>query len=68
MGMAAWSFSQAATIELPPIATFRGYVEGSGSHAVTMEGSWVGAWVAVLILTAPLAAIAIRYQGGTEGV
>ena len=63
IGLAAWSFSQAATIEVPLFATFRGHVEQSGSHAATVQGSWLGAGVAVLILAAPLATVAIAYQG-----
>lgn len=61
MCMAAWSFSQAVTIELPFVATFHGYVEQSGSHAMTVQGSWLGAWVSVLVLTAPLAMLATVY-------
>ncbi|MGC0368978.1 hypothetical protein RKD05_001230 [Microbacterium sp. SLBN-111] len=58
MGLAAWSFSQAVTVELPLVATFHGYVERCGSHAMTVRGSWLGAWVTVLVLTAPLAMLA----------
>lgn len=68
MGMAAWSFSQAVTIELPFVATFRGYVESSGSHAMTVQGSWLGVLGVVLVLAAPLATVAIAYRGRPEDI
>lgn len=68
MGLAAWSFSRTATIEVPLVATFRGYVEQSGSHAMAVQGSWLGALAVVLLLTAPLATVAIAYRGRPEGI
>lgn len=68
VGVAAWSFSRAATIEVPFVATFRGYVEQSGSHAVAVQGSWLGASAVVLVFTAPLATVAIAYRRRPQGI
>lgn len=68
MGLAAWSFAQAVTIEVPLVATFRGYVESSGSHAMTVQGSWLGVLIVVLVLTAPLVTIAIAYRGRPQAI
>ncbi|RWR19957.1 hypothetical protein D8Y23_06845 [Microbacterium enclense] len=68
MGSAAWSFSQAATVEVPLVATFRGYVEQGGSHAMTVQGSWFGVLAVVLALAAPLATVALVYRSRPEGI
>lgn len=62
--LAVVAFVKAITIEIPFVATFRGFVESEGTHAVTVDGSWVAALVLILLLTAPLPIVAIaRHRG-----
>lgn len=38
--LAAVAFSQAITVCIPLVATFRGFVDEGGSHALTVDAAW----------------------------
>ncbi|CAH0230336.1 MULTISPECIES: hypothetical protein [Plantibacter] len=62
MGMllAALAFSQTTTIVVPFIATFHGFLDTTGTHAVTVTGSWAAAGVVAMVVAAALSALAAR--------
>lgn len=64
LALAALAFAQAITIQIPLVATFRGFSAEGGTHAVTVQGSWAGALAVVLLLATPLCAAAIAHSGG----
>ncbi|WP_150954359.1 hypothetical protein [Microbacterium testaceum] len=62
-GLAAWAFGSATTIRLPLVATFHGFEEKDGTHAVTIDASWMGVTVVILVLAAPLLAAVVTRCG-----
>lgn len=55
---------QTTTIQIPFVAVFHGFLGEGGINAVTVNGSWGGVFGVVLLLAAPLCAVAITYRGG----
>ncbi|KTR96649.1 hypothetical protein NS220_01165 [Microbacterium testaceum] len=64
LALTALAFDQIVTIQIPLVATFRGFFAEGGAHAVTVQGSWGGALGVVLLLATPLCAVAIAHRGG----
>lgn len=64
LALIAFAFAQAITIRIPLVATFHGFSTEDGAHAVAVQGSWIGAGGVVLLLAAPLCAVAIGYRDG----
>ncbi len=62
-GLAAWAFGSATTIWLPLIATFHGFEEKDGTHAVSIDASWSGVTIVILALAAPLLTVAVTHRG-----
>lgn len=62
-GLAAWAFSSATTVWLPLVATFHGFEERDGTHAVTIDASWLSVTVVILVLAAPLLTVAVTHRG-----
>lgn len=56
---AAVAFVNGTTIDIPFVATFRGFVDSTGSNAVTVDGSWKSVLVLILLLAAPLPIVAM---------
>jgi len=64
LALTALAFGQVVMIQIPLVATFRGFSAEGGAHAVTVQGSWGGALGVVLLLATPLCAVAIAHRGG----
>ncbi len=62
--LAALAFVHVITIQIPLVATFRGFPAEGGAHAVIVQGSWGGALGVVLLLTTPLCVLAVAHRGG----
>lgn len=62
--LTAFAFAQLITIQIPFVATFRGFSSGGGAHAVTVQGSWGGALGVILLFATPLCAVAVAYRRG----
>lgn len=62
LALTAFAFAQVITIQIPLVATFRGFSSGDGAHAVTVHGSWGGVLGVVLLLATPLCAVAVAYR------
>ena len=52
--LAVVAFTNGITIDVPSVATFRGFVVSNGSHEVTVNGSWAAALALILLLTTPM--------------
>lgn len=63
--LAAVAFSQAITVCIPLVATFRGFVDEGGSHALTVDAAWGGVLTSVVLMAAPLCVMAL--MGGGSG-
>ena len=53
------AFVNRTTIDIPFVATFRGFVDSTGSNAVTVDGSWMSVLGLILPLAAPLPIVAM---------
>ncbi|WP_156496084.1 hypothetical protein [Microbacterium sp. T32] len=62
--LAAFAFADGITIDIPFVATFRGFVDSNGSNAVTVDGSWSAALGLILLLAAPLPIFAMTGHRG----
>lgn len=60
--LAGYAFANAATITVPGIARFDGFVDASGSPAVTISGSWEAVIVATVIVACSLGVVALRRE------
>ncbi|WP_139205458.1 hypothetical protein [Plantibacter sp. MMLR14_011] len=60
MLLAALAFSQTTTIVVPFIATFHGFLDTTGTQAVTVSGSWAAAGILAMVAAAALSALAAR--------
>lgn len=63
--LAAVAFSQAIAVCIPLVATFRGFVDEGGSHALTVDAAWGGVLASVVLMAAPLCVMAL--MGGGSG-
>ncbi|MEZ3157903.1 hypothetical protein AB1K56_13335 [Microbacterium sp. BWR-S6Y] len=63
--LAAVAFSQAITVCIPLVATFRGFVDEGGSNALTVDAAWGGVLASVVLMAAPLCVMAL--MGGGSG-
>lgn len=59
---AAFAFTKATTIRIPFVTTLNGFVEASGSNAVTIDVNWFGVLVLMLLVSAPICVFAMRYR------
>lgn len=59
---AAFAFTKATTIGIPFVATFSGLVEANGSNAVEIDVNWIGVFVLVVLISAPMCVLAMRYR------
>lgn len=57
--LAVAAFANGTAINIPLVASFRGFVDSNGSRAVVVNGSWAAASVLVVLLAAPLPIVAM---------
>ncbi|WP_139327395.1 hypothetical protein [Microbacterium sp. RURRCA19A] len=57
--LAVAAFVNGITIDVPFVATFRGFVDSTGSNEVTVDGSWMAVLVLIVLLAAPLPFVAM---------
>ena len=62
MLLASFAFSHALTIAVPFIATFHGYLDSTGTNAVSVTGSWLAVGILVVAETALMWAIAWLFR------
>lgn len=62
MLLASLAFSQALTIAIPFIATFHGFLDSTGTNAVSITGSWLAVGILVVVETVTIWALARLFR------
>ncbi len=62
LAFTAFAFAQLVTIQIPLVATFRGFSSEGGAYSVSVHGSWGGALGVVFLLAVPLCTVAVAYR------